>query len=239
MTKAPARLSSYAEFSTIPRDPGYSARHRLGIDVAPHILPQQTGSNRPHRIGSNPCSLSPCNSQRRSIVLARPVALPHPILVRLPVGHVDELGWPAPVAIQMAVALHAGARGEFEQRSDCLNASRASSKRCERSSHAIARRAELGRPLFVLFLLAVIVVMTLLQYLPILALGPTAVHFFAAQGQAFLRLEASRVLANVARRDFCVLASKFIESVCPRQRWPSRTLMRPRRNMAPECRIEG
>lgn len=44
MTKAPARLSSYAEFSTIPRDPGYSgARHRLGIDVAPHILPQQTG----------------------------------------------------------------------------------------------------------------------------------------------------------------------------------------------------
>ena len=40
-------------------------------------------------------------------------------------------------------------------------------------------------PLFVLFLLAVIVIVTLLQYLPALALGPIAEHFFAAQGQTF------------------------------------------------------
>ena len=40
-------------------------------------------------------------------------------------------------------------------------------------------------PLFVLFLLAVIVIVTLLQYLPALVLGPIAEHFFAAQGQTF------------------------------------------------------
>ena len=40
-------------------------------------------------------------------------------------------------------------------------------------------------PLFILFLLAVIVIVTLLQYLPALALGPIAEHFFAAQGQTF------------------------------------------------------
>ena len=40
-------------------------------------------------------------------------------------------------------------------------------------------------PLFILFLLAVIVIITLLQYLPALALGPIAEHFLAAQGQTF------------------------------------------------------
>jgi K+-transporting ATPase ATPase A chain len=40
-------------------------------------------------------------------------------------------------------------------------------------------------PLFVGFLLAVIVIITLLQYLPALALGPIAEHFLAAQGQTF------------------------------------------------------
>ena len=40
-------------------------------------------------------------------------------------------------------------------------------------------------PLFILFLLAVIVIVTLLQYLPALALGPVAEHFLSAQGQTF------------------------------------------------------
>ena len=40
-------------------------------------------------------------------------------------------------------------------------------------------------PLFVGFLLAVIVIFTLLQYLPALALGPIAEHFLAAHGQTF------------------------------------------------------
>ena len=40
-------------------------------------------------------------------------------------------------------------------------------------------------PLFVTFLLAVIVIITLLQYLPALALGPIAEHFLAAHGQTF------------------------------------------------------
>jgi potassium-transporting ATPase potassium-binding subunit len=40
-------------------------------------------------------------------------------------------------------------------------------------------------PLFIGFLLAVIVIITLLQYLPVLALGPIAEHFLAAQGQTF------------------------------------------------------
>src|SRR5271157_805205 len=39
--------------------------------------------------------------------------------------------------------------------------------------------------LFVVFLLGVIMIITLLQYLPALALGPVAEHFFAAQGQTF------------------------------------------------------
>ena len=40
-------------------------------------------------------------------------------------------------------------------------------------------------PLFVGFLLAVIVIITLLQYLPALALGPIAEHFLATHGQTF------------------------------------------------------
>ena len=40
-------------------------------------------------------------------------------------------------------------------------------------------------PLFIGFVLAVIVIFTLLQYLPALALGPIAEHFLAAQGQTF------------------------------------------------------
>jgi potassium-transporting ATPase potassium-binding subunit len=40
-------------------------------------------------------------------------------------------------------------------------------------------------PLFIGFLLAVIVIITLLQYLPALALGPIAEHFLAAQGHTF------------------------------------------------------
>ena len=40
-------------------------------------------------------------------------------------------------------------------------------------------------PLFVLFLLSVIVIVTLLQYLPVLALGPIAEHFLAGQGATF------------------------------------------------------
>jgi K+-transporting ATPase ATPase A chain len=39
--------------------------------------------------------------------------------------------------------------------------------------------------LFIDFLLAVIAIVTLLQYLPALALGPVAEHFLAAQGQTF------------------------------------------------------
>jgi len=40
-------------------------------------------------------------------------------------------------------------------------------------------------PLFVTFLLAVVVVVTLLQFLPALALGPIAEHFLAGQGATF------------------------------------------------------
>ena len=40
-------------------------------------------------------------------------------------------------------------------------------------------------PLFVGFLLAVVAIVTLLQYLPALALGPIAEHFLAAQGATF------------------------------------------------------
>jgi potassium-transporting ATPase potassium-binding subunit len=40
-------------------------------------------------------------------------------------------------------------------------------------------------PLFIGFLLAVIVIVTLLQYLPALALGPIAEHLLSAQGQTF------------------------------------------------------
>ncbi|HXZ16419.1 MAG TPA: potassium-transporting ATPase subunit KdpA [Roseiarcus sp.] len=40
-------------------------------------------------------------------------------------------------------------------------------------------------PLFVVFLLAVILIITLLQYLPALALGPIAEHFLGARGQMF------------------------------------------------------
>jgi len=40
-------------------------------------------------------------------------------------------------------------------------------------------------PLFIGFLLAVVAVVTLLQYLPALALGPIAEHFLAAQGATF------------------------------------------------------
>jgi K+-transporting ATPase A subunit len=40
-------------------------------------------------------------------------------------------------------------------------------------------------PLFIGFLLAVLVVVTLLQYLPALALGPIAEHFLAARGTTF------------------------------------------------------
>ena len=39
--------------------------------------------------------------------------------------------------------------------------------------------------LFVTFLLALILIVTLLQYLPVLALGPVAEHFFAAHAQIF------------------------------------------------------
>jgi potassium-transporting ATPase potassium-binding subunit len=42
-----------------------------------------------------------------------------------------------------------------------------------------------GGPLFVGFLLAVVAVVTLLQYLPALALGPIAEHFLAGQGATF------------------------------------------------------
>jgi potassium-transporting ATPase potassium-binding subunit len=40
-------------------------------------------------------------------------------------------------------------------------------------------------PLFIGFLLAVVAIVTLLQYLPALALGPIAEHFLAAQGATF------------------------------------------------------
>jgi potassium-transporting ATPase potassium-binding subunit len=40
-------------------------------------------------------------------------------------------------------------------------------------------------PLFVGFLLAVVAIVTLLQYLPALALGPIAEHFLAGQGATF------------------------------------------------------
>jgi len=40
-------------------------------------------------------------------------------------------------------------------------------------------------PLFVTFLLAVIVIVTLLQYLPVVALGPIAQHVLAAHGATF------------------------------------------------------
>jgi K+-transporting ATPase A subunit len=40
-------------------------------------------------------------------------------------------------------------------------------------------------PLFVVFLLAVILIITLLQYLPVVALGSVAEHFFAAHGTTF------------------------------------------------------
>jgi K+-transporting ATPase ATPase A chain len=40
-------------------------------------------------------------------------------------------------------------------------------------------------PLFVTFPLAVVVVVTLLQFLPALALGPIAEHFLAGQGATF------------------------------------------------------
>ena len=40
-------------------------------------------------------------------------------------------------------------------------------------------------PLFVGFLLAVVAIVTLLQYLPALALGPIAEHFLASQGATF------------------------------------------------------
>jgi K+-transporting ATPase ATPase A chain len=40
-------------------------------------------------------------------------------------------------------------------------------------------------PLFIGFLLAVVAILTLLQYLPALALGPIAEHFLASQGATF------------------------------------------------------
>jgi K+-transporting ATPase ATPase A chain len=40
-------------------------------------------------------------------------------------------------------------------------------------------------PLFIGFLLSVIAVITLLQYLPALALGPVAEHFLLQQGTLF------------------------------------------------------
>ena len=39
--------------------------------------------------------------------------------------------------------------------------------------------------LFIAFLLDVVVVLTLLQFLPALALGPIAEHFLATQGATF------------------------------------------------------
>jgi K+-transporting ATPase ATPase A chain len=40
-------------------------------------------------------------------------------------------------------------------------------------------------PLFIVFLLSVIIVITLLQYLPALALGPFAEHFLLERGVMF------------------------------------------------------
>jgi potassium-transporting ATPase potassium-binding subunit len=40
-------------------------------------------------------------------------------------------------------------------------------------------------PLFIVFLLAVVAIVTLLQYLPALALGPIAEHFLISQGATF------------------------------------------------------
>jgi potassium-transporting ATPase potassium-binding subunit len=40
-------------------------------------------------------------------------------------------------------------------------------------------------PLFIGFLLAVVAIVTLLQYLPALALGPIAEHFLISQGSTF------------------------------------------------------
>ena len=40
-------------------------------------------------------------------------------------------------------------------------------------------------PLFITFLLAVIVIVTLVQYLPALALGPIAEHILVAKGATF------------------------------------------------------
>ena len=55
----------------------------------------------------------------------------------------------------------------------------------KKEGQALRRHDADHGPLFILFLLAVIVIVTLLQYLPALALGPIAEHFFAAQGQTF------------------------------------------------------
>ncbi len=40
-------------------------------------------------------------------------------------------------------------------------------------------------PLFITFLLAVVAIVTLLQFLPALALGPIAEHFLVGQGATF------------------------------------------------------
>ena len=40
-------------------------------------------------------------------------------------------------------------------------------------------------PLFIGFLLSVVAIVTLLQYLPALALGPIAEHFLISQGSTF------------------------------------------------------
>ena len=61
----------------------------------------------------------------------------------------------------------------------------AGSLAAKRKAKASAGTMPSDGPLFVLFLLSVIVIVTLLQYLPVLALGPIAEHFLAGQGATF------------------------------------------------------
>ena len=93
-------------------------------------------------------------------------------------------------------------------------------KRSKKKAKPSARTVPMNDATFVVFLLGVVAIITALQYLPALALGPIAEQFLLARGATFLTGATSRGSVEPRPLGTAARARGFMGRLCPGPTFP-------------------